>query len=73
MQSPLGGQEIMQESRIVFFGTAAFAVPTLDALMTSEGRPVAVYTRADQPAGRGRRPRQSPVKERALQYGLEVS
>ncbi len=72
MQTPPGGQEIMQEYRIVFFGTAAFAVPTLDALMTSEGRPVAVYTRADQPAGRGRRPRQSPVKERALQYGLEV-
>ena len=62
----------MQETRIVFFGTAAFAVPTLDALMASEGRPVAVYTRADQPAGRGRRSRQSPVKERALQYGLDV-
>ena len=58
--------------RIIFCGTAAFAVPTLDALMTSERRPVAVYTRADQPAGRGRRARQSPVKERALQYGLDV-
>ena len=65
-------REMTQNPRIIFCGTAAFAVPTLDALMTSERRPVAVYTRADQPAGRGRRARQSPVKERALQYGLDV-
>ena len=61
-----------QNSRIIFCGTAEFAVPTLDALMRSENRPVAVLTRPDQPAGRGRRPRQSPVKERAVQYGLDV-
>lgn len=61
-----------ETSRIVFCGTAEFAVPTLDALMTSENRPAVVLTRPDQPAGRGRRPRQSPVKERAVQYGLEV-
>ena len=59
-------------ARIIFCGTATFAVPTLDALMASERRPVAIYTRADQPAGRGRQPRLSPVKERALQYGLDV-
>ncbi len=61
-----------QKPRIIFCGTAAFAVPTLDALMASERRPVAVLTRADRPAGRGRRARRSPVKERALQYGLDV-
>ena len=61
-----------QNSRIIFCGTAEFAVPTLDALMTSDNRPVSVLTRPDQPAGRGRRPRQSAVKERAVQYGLEV-
>ena len=61
-----------QNSRIIFCGTAEFAVPTLDALMRSENRPVAVLTRPDQPAGRGRRPRRSPVKERAVQYGLDV-
>ena len=66
------GKEMPQDYRIVFCGTADFAVPTLDALMTSENRPIAVLTRADRPAGRGRQPRPSPVKQRAMQYGLDI-
>ncbi len=34
--------------------------------------PVAVYTQPDRPAGRGRAPRQSPVKEKALSLDLPV-
>jgi methionyl-tRNA formyltransferase len=56
----------------VFLGTAAFSVPALDTLVLSGIVPVAVYTRADKRAGRGRTPRQSPVKERALSLGIPV-
>ena len=51
--------------RIVFAGTPDFAVPTLTALQASEHRICAVYTQPDRPAGRGRRPRVSPVKQQA--------
>lgn len=61
-----------RKDRVVFLGTAAFAVPTLDALVTAGVSPVAVYTQPDRPAGRGRNPRPSPVKERASALGLPV-
>ncbi len=57
---------------IVFAGTPEFAVPALEALLGSGHRVVAVYTQPDRPAGRGRKPRPSPVKQRALQAGLTV-
>ena len=72
LETSHGTGKMAENSRIIFCGTAEFAVPTLDALMASENRPVAVLTRPDQPAGRGRSTRQSPVKERATQYGLDV-
>ena len=57
---------------IVFAGTPAFAVPTLQALLDA-GHPVqAVYTQPDRPAGRGRRLTPSPVKQLALARGLPV-
>lgn len=59
-------------ARIVFMGTPEFAVPVLDALLKAQYDVVAVYTREDQPAGRGQRLEQSPVKQYALQYGLHV-
>ncbi|MDA1095800.1 MAG: methionyl-tRNA formyltransferase [Chloroflexi bacterium] len=58
--------------RVVFLGTAQFAVPTLRALVEAGLRPVAVYTRPDMPAGRGRSLRLSPVKRAALDFGLPV-
>jgi methionyl-tRNA formyltransferase len=48
------------------------AVPSLEALLGSRHEVVAVITRPDAPAGRGRALRPSPVKERALEAGLEV-
>lgn len=57
----------------IFLGTSSFAVPTLRALAeAAETSPAAVYTQPDQPAGRGRRPRPSPVKEAAEELGLPV-
>ncbi|KND26674.1 methionyl-tRNA formyltransferase [Streptomyces acidiscabies] len=59
--------------RLVFAGTPEVAVPALDALIGS-GRHevVAVVTRPDAPAGRGRRLVASPVAERAMEAGIEV-
>jgi methionyl-tRNA formyltransferase len=58
--------------RLVFAGTPEVAVPSLDALSGSSHDVVAVLTRPDARAGRGRSVAASPVKERALELGLEV-
>jgi methionyl-tRNA formyltransferase len=58
--------------RLVFAGTPEPAVPSLEALLASRHDVVAVVTRPDAPAGRGRTVRPSPVRERAEAAGLEV-
>jgi methionyl-tRNA formyltransferase len=58
-------------TRIVFMGTPEFAVPVLDAL-ADHYDVVAVYTRADKPAGRGKATVESPVKALACARGLVV-
>lgn len=58
--------------RVVFAGTPQVALPSLDAILASPHEVVAVVTRPDAPAGRGRRLAASPVKARALDHGLPV-
>jgi methionyl-tRNA formyltransferase len=58
--------------RLVFAGTPEVAVPSLAALLASRHEVVAVVTRPDAPAGRGRRLTTSPVAARAADAGLEV-
>jgi methionyl-tRNA formyltransferase len=58
--------------RLLFAGTPTVALPSLDALLTSRHEVVAVLTRPDARAGRGRALTPSPVKERALEAGIEV-
>jgi methionyl-tRNA formyltransferase len=58
--------------RLVFAGTPAAAVPSLDALLASGHEVAAVVTRPDAPAGRGLHVAPSPVAERAAAAGLEV-
>ncbi|UQA96538.1 methionyl-tRNA formyltransferase [Streptomyces halobius] len=59
--------------RLVFAGTPEVAVPALDALIASDRHEVvAVVTRPDAPAGRGRKLVASPVAERAQEAGIEV-
>ena len=58
--------------RLLFAGTPATALPALDALLASRHEVVAVLTRPDAPAGRGRRLTPSPVAERADGAGIEV-
>ena len=58
--------------RILFAGTPDFAVPPLQALVSADFTPAAVYTQPDRPAGRGRQLQASPVKQAATEAGIEV-
>ncbi len=58
--------------RLLFAGTPEPAVPSLKALLGSRHEVVAVLTRADAPAGRGRRLVPSPVKVAAEDAGIPV-
>jgi methionyl-tRNA formyltransferase len=57
---------------VAFFGTPAFAVPTLDALHHSAHRVAVVVTQPDRPRARGQRVTASPVKAYAETHGLPV-
>lgn len=57
--------------KIVFAGTPAFAVPSLQAA-AQVAEVVAVYTQPDRPAGRGRGLQASPVKLEAVKRGIPV-
>jgi methionyl-tRNA formyltransferase len=59
-------------SRIVFFGTPAFAVPTLEALLASRHAVVGVVTQPDRPRGRGQKTSHAPVKASATAAGVVV-
>lgn len=62
----------MNRPRIIFMGTPAFAVASLDALLNAGHDVVAVVTAPDRPAGRGLQLKASPVKERAMRAGIPV-
>src|ERR1700759_4877956 len=58
--------------RLVFAGTPQTAVPSLDELLRSKHEVVAVLTRPDAPARRGRQGGASPIAQRAAAAGIEV-
>ena len=58
--------------RLIFMGTPDFAVPALVALHRAGHDVACVYTRAPRPAGRGQKPRPTPVAARAEALGLPV-
>lgn len=58
--------------RVIFFGTPAFAAPTLAALIASRHSVVAVVTQPDRARGRGQKLTHAPVKALALQHNLPV-
>ncbi len=62
----------MQGLRIIFAGTPDFAAPALAALIEAGYKIVLVLTQPDRPSGRGMKLKASPVKELALQHGIEV-
>lgn len=58
--------------RIAFMGTPDFALPTLQALVSSGHEVVAVYSQPPAPAGRGKKERKSPVHAWAENAGVPV-
>ncbi len=58
--------------KIVFMGTPDFAVTILKALVDNNHDIVGVITAPDRPAGRGRKLRESAVKQYALSQGLYI-
>jgi methionyl-tRNA formyltransferase len=56
----------------VYFGTPAFAVPSLAALLKSRHPVVALVSQPDRPRGRGHRVAATPTKELAVLAGVPV-
>ncbi len=62
----------LRRVRVAFFGTPAFAVPSLEALLGSRHEVVLVVAQPDRPAGRGMNLRRPPVAELAAARGLPL-
>jgi methionyl-tRNA formyltransferase len=58
--------------RIVFMGTPAFAVPSLETLLKSDDDVVGVVTQPDRPKGRGQEVALSPIKMICQRENLPV-
>jgi methionyl-tRNA formyltransferase len=61
-----------KKPRIVFMGTPAFAVASLNALLEAKMNVVGVVTAPDKPGGRGMQLQQSAVKQFALGHNLPL-
>jgi methionyl-tRNA formyltransferase len=61
-----------KDVRIVFMGTPAFAVASLNELVEAGCNIVGVITAPDKPAGRGMELQQSEVKKYSIEKGLKV-
>lgn len=61
-----------KKPRIVFMGSPEFAVPALEALIRERYDIACVITVADKPAGRGRRVKESAVKQCARKHNLNI-
>jgi methionyl-tRNA formyltransferase len=58
--------------RVIFMGTPAFAVPSLERVLKDGHQVAAVVTRPDRPAGRGQALAASPVKRAAMRAGVPI-
>ena len=58
--------------KIIFFGSGAFGLPSLEALIAAKENLVAVITAPDKPKGRGLKLNETPIKEKALVHNLTV-
>ncbi|MCL4502965.1 MAG: methionyl-tRNA formyltransferase [Deltaproteobacteria bacterium] len=58
--------------RLIFMGTPAFALPSLEAVLAAGEEVLAVVTQPDRPRGRGQKLSPSPVKDLALAWNLPV-
>ena len=58
--------------KILFWGTPAYAVPSLEALVAAGHTLVGVVSQPDRRRGRGKELQPSPVKARAMELGIPV-
>ena len=58
--------------RVIFLGSPAFALPSLEALRTAGHEVALVVTQPDRPAGRGQKTTPSPVAVYARKLGLPL-
>src|SRR4051812_26040432 len=58
--------------KLVFMGTPDAAVPTLKELIADGHEIACVYTQPDRPSGRGQKLTAPPVKQLALEHGIQV-
>ena len=58
--------------RVIFMGTPEFSVPALQSIVEAGHQVVAVYSQPPRAAGRGQKPRPSPVQAAAEALGLPV-
>lgn len=66
-------EPVSRPTRVVFMGTPEFAVTSLKALIEAGFDIVSVATQPERPRGRGLRVKPSPVKQEALEQGLDVT
>ena len=62
----------MRDLRIIFMGTPEFAVGVLKKMVADKNNIVAVITSPDKPAGRGRKLRESAVKEYSRSQNIPI-
>ena len=70
--APRGTHSARGRMRVIFFGTAEFAVPSLEQVAAHHAV-VTCVTQPDRPQGRGLKPTPSPVKQAALRLKLPLS
>lgn len=76
-QAPAGDGQVPPGAgigmKVLFFGTGAFAVPSLEAIARSGHKLVVCVTQPDRPQGRGLAPGVSPVKAAATRLGVPLA
>ena len=66
-------REAMKKTNIIFMGTPEFSVSALKSLAAQDNFKISlVVTQPDRPRGRGKKLSFSPVKEIALELGLDI-
>jgi len=58
--------------KVLFMGTPEIAAKVLEAILKSNHQVIGVVTQEDKPKGRGKEMAMPPVKELALEHGIEV-
>ncbi len=61
-----------KSSRLIFFGTETFSVPTLNSLLDNGFNIVAIVTKPDTRKGRGKKSFVHPIKQIGLEHNIPV-